>query len=244
MEKNYTSPLVLLLLDSGGWRWPPDRRWDEVGWNMRWGWCCPTGSQGGGNQQQEWGLWRKGVEGDLQWGQVAELGALSGIGRPGGVQSTYPPWPDPWDEWDSWRGGPPCGRVERHSGQVLSSAQPTEWRWDWSLEQWPERSWERALLYDRGSSCSAWSIGGASHKTIFGCLGLDGLLYHPALEEVSGQGVSALFQHAPWRWGGGRWVHHLWLAGLWGCGGIRPGEGWGPGGSWQLGDWGVVVGGR
>ena len=35
--------------------------------------------------------------------------AQPGIGRPGGVPSTYLLRPNPWDEWDSWRGGPPCG---------------------------------------------------------------------------------------------------------------------------------------
>ena len=39
--------------------------------------------------------------------------------------------------------------------------------------------------------------GGGGHEHLFGSLGQDGLLYHPALEEVSGQGVGALFQHAP-----------------------------------------------
>ena len=58
-----------------------------------------------------------------------------------------------------------------------------------SLEQWPDRSWERALQQDRGSSCSAESNGGGG--------GPGGLLYHPASEEASGQGVGVLFQHAP-----------------------------------------------
>ena len=48
-----------------------------------------------------------------------------------------------------------------------------------------------------------------SHKHLLGRLGLDGLLYHPAPEETSGQGVSALFQHAPEDEGGGRWGRHL-----------------------------------
>ena len=34
-------------------------------------------------------------------------------------------------------------------------------------------------------------------------LGPDGLLYHPALEEVSGQGIGAFFQHASKDEGGG-----------------------------------------
>ena len=38
------------------------------------------------------------------------VGALPGIGRPGGMPSTYPSGPGPWDEWNSLRGGPPCGR--------------------------------------------------------------------------------------------------------------------------------------
>ena len=38
------------------------------------------------------------------------VGALLGIGRPGGVPFTYPPEPDPWDEWDSWKGGSLYGR--------------------------------------------------------------------------------------------------------------------------------------
>ena len=39
--------------------------------------------------------------------------------------------------------------------------------------------------------------------------GPDGLLYHPAPEEASGQGVGALFQHTPEDGGGGRWDRHL-----------------------------------
>ena len=38
---------------------------------------------------------------------------------------------------------------------------------------------------------------GGEHKHLVGRMGLDGLLYHPAPEDASGQGVSALFQHAP-----------------------------------------------
>ena len=45
--------------------------------------------------------------------------------------------------------------------------------------------------------------GGGSHKHLVGCLGPDGLLYHPAPEEASGKGVSALFQLAPEGEGGG-----------------------------------------
>ena len=103
------------------------------------------------------------------------------------------------------------------------------------FEQWPERSWERELQYDCGSSCSAKSIGGEVAITttaspihawgwsrdwwkskvnsvpldfwgatesyiLVGRLGPDSLLYHPTLEEVSGQRVGrvgALFQHVP-----------------------------------------------
>ena len=53
------------------------------------------------------------------------------------------------------------------------------------------------LWYDCGSSCSAGSIGGGSHKHLVGHLGPDGLLCHLAPVKASGQGVSALFQHAP-----------------------------------------------
>ena len=45
--------------------------------------------------------------------------------------------------------------------------------------------------------------GGRNHKHLVGHLGPDGLLYHPALMEASGQGVGALFQHAPEDEGGG-----------------------------------------
>ena len=38
---------------------------------VRWGWCGPAGEWG--PQLGEWALWRKGVEIDLQWVQVAEL---------------------------------------------------------------------------------------------------------------------------------------------------------------------------
>ena len=35
---------ALLLLDSGGGRWPPDHEWDEVWWRVRWRWCVPRRS--------------------------------------------------------------------------------------------------------------------------------------------------------------------------------------------------------
>ena len=61
----------MLLMISGGGRWPPDHEWDEVGWRVRWGWCGPAGGQGRGSWSWEWRLWRKGVETDLQLGQVS-----------------------------------------------------------------------------------------------------------------------------------------------------------------------------
>ena len=39
--------------------------------------------------------------------------------------------------------------------------------------------------------------GGGSHEHFVRCLEPDGLLYHPALEKTSGQGMSVLFQHVP-----------------------------------------------
>ena len=52
--------------------------------------------------------------------------------------------------------------------------------------------------------------GEVGHKHLVGHLEPDGLLYHPASEEASGQGVGALFQHTPEDEGGeGRWGHHL-----------------------------------
>ena len=57
---------------------------------------------------------------------------------------------------------------------------------------------------DRGSSCSAGSIGGeGTHKYLVGRMGPDGLFYHLSPEKASGKGVSALFQHAPEDEGGG-----------------------------------------
>ena len=50
--------LLLLLLVSRGGRWS--------GVRVRWEWCVPLVAR-------EWMLWRKGIEIDLQWGQVAEL---------------------------------------------------------------------------------------------------------------------------------------------------------------------------
>ena len=64
--------LELLLLISGGGRWPPDHVWDDVGRSVRWRWCSPAGGHGGEGQQREWRLWRKGVKVDLKWGQVAK----------------------------------------------------------------------------------------------------------------------------------------------------------------------------
>ena len=48
-----------------------------------------------------------------------------------------------------------------------------------------------------------------------GCLGPDGLLYHPASQEASGKGEGALFQHPPKDEGGGRAIMRL------GCRGWR-----------------------
>ena len=38
---------------------------------------------------------------------------------------------------------------------------------------------------------------GSGHRHLVGLLGPDGLFCHPASEEASGQGIDALFQHAP-----------------------------------------------
>ena len=40
-------------------------------------------------------------------------------------------------------------------------------------------------------------LGDMTVVAVVGRLGSDGLLYYPALEEASGQGVGAHFQHAP-----------------------------------------------
>ena len=74
-----------------------------------------------------------------------------------------------------------------------------------------------------------WRVEG-SLEHLVGYLGSDGLLYHPASEEASGQGIGALFQHAPKDEGG--------------VGAVTSdsGVGWG-GGSLQSGDWGESVGG-
>ena len=65
---------------------------------------------------------------------------------------------------------------------------------------------------------------GGSHKHFAGCLRPDGLLYHPAPEEGSGQGVSALFQQAPEdEGGGGVGFFSSDSQGLGVCGGMRTG---------------------
>ena len=146
--------------------------------------------RGGGGQQREWGSWREGVKVDLQWGQVAKtVEALPGVGRLGGVPSTYPPGSGPWDEWDSWKGGPPCGR------------------WSGSRDRWGHRPSLRSGGRTEASSndqngagrgrCGMTVVavvrlgqleGEGNHKHLVGRLGQVDLLYHPAPEEASGQG--------------------------------------------------------
>ena len=93
-----TLNLLLLLMISGGERWPPDHGWNEVGWRVRWGWCHsgrrrPTA----GNEGYEGKESKSICSGADCW----TVGALPGIERLGGVLSTYPSGPGPWDEWDS-----------------------------------------------------------------------------------------------------------------------------------------------
>ena len=75
----------------------------------------------------------------------------------------------------------------------------------------------RGRLGKTGQQLFGWVYWkGSGHEHFVGCLRPDDLLYHP----ISGQGVSALFQHATKDEERG-----VGLAGLLRCGGMRPG-GW------------------
>ena len=81
LKKFSIAPTFIFEVVVVGWR----RGKMIPGPRVRWGWCGPTGGQGGGGQQREWGLRREGVKVDLQWGQVSkrrkpcpELGDLEG----------------------------------------------------------------------------------------------------------------------------------------------------------------------
>ena len=120
------SVLHWLLLASGGGEMTPGPR-------VRWGWCGPDSRWWPGRRRP---TARMKVMNERSRNRSAvgagrrTVRALPGIVRPGGVPSTYPLGPGPWDEWDSWRGGrrATIWSVEWQSGLVGSLAQPTEWR--------------------------------------------------------------------------------------------------------------------
>ena len=97
--------------------------------------------------------------------------------------------------------------VELQSEQVGSSAQPMEWRYrTWAASN----SRNGAVRGSSGMTAVAvvrqGQLKGGGHGHLVGCLGPNGLLYHPGSEGASGQEISALFQHASEDEGGGVWV--------------------------------------
>ena len=162
----------LLLLNGGGGRWLPDHGLNEMRWRVRWRWCGPFGGPRGGGQQRERRLGRKGVEVDLQWGQIPELWEPN-------QELSYLEIAS-WDVKGSWRGGPPCGG------------------WSGNLGRWGHRPglgvavrlepWAVAGS-DMGESASVWpgqqlfgwvNWRGCGHEHFVGCLRPDDPLYHPA----------------------------------------------------------------
>ena len=158
-----------------GWgevRW--GEGWGEVGWRVRWRGCGPAGGQeetanGGMRVKRE-----RSQSQSAMGGGCWTVGALPGIEWPGGVPSTYPQGPDPWDVLGSWRGGPPCGRWSGSRGRwghgpSLRSGGGTG-AWDSSQTGAGGGAWVRL-----GQQLLGWAIGGGGGHEL---LRPDDLLYH------------------------------------------------------------------